>query len=124
MTVQEAITKTNKPSDISDESLVAWLSNLDGQIYAETISWHEDTDDVAHGPYSTAEMEDVLLVPEPYAEDVYVQYLKARINHELSETAKYNNCMIVHRAALDAFSAYYNRNHMPKQSNYIKGCTL
>lgn len=126
MTVQDAITKAKEDgaNGISDEKLVGWLSSLDGQIFSEVISWHEDTDEVAHGPYTTADMSVTLLVPAPYDEDVYVEYLKARINHELSETAKYNNRLLAHKTALTNYSAYYNRTHMPKQTNYIKGCTL
>lgn len=127
MTVQDAITKAKgeRQCRMSDEALVELLSDLDGQIFNDIISRSEGADEVAHGPYTVDDdMDTELVAPAPYANDLYVEYLKARINLDLSETAKYNNGMIVYQAALASFSAYYNRTHTPLQSYYIRGCMI
>lgn len=127
MTVQEAISKARAAisTDLDDDIFVAWLSNLDGHIFNNVVSRHEGADLVAHGPYTTADdMSTELMVAAPYSDDVYVEYLKARINHHLSEIAKANNSMMLHNSELDKYAANYTRTHLPSQPYYFRGCTL
>lgn len=65
---------------------LAWLSELDGQIYAEIGSCFEPCREEP-GRYVTGEEE--LLVPFPFGE-MYRSFLKAMIAMENFETAKYN----------------------------------
>ncbi len=122
ITIGEVIAniRSIKPSEYEDATLVRWLSDLDGQIYNDVISWHEGADSVAHGPYTADLMDTILLVPSPYT-DIYMQYLKAQIDSENAEVTRYNNDMLMFNMTLRAFSAHYNRTHMPKQDHYFKG---
>ena len=122
MTIQEAITKTAaiKPHKYDRETLVGWLSDLDGLIYNEIVKWHEGGGDIPHGPYNDpADADTTLLVPEPYA-DVYIKYLAVQIDFNNAETARYQNSMIMFNTALSAFADWYNRNNLPKQNNFIR----
>ena len=63
--------------------------------------------------YTTADMEKTLLVPDPYAEEVYVRYLHSMIDLENAESCMYNQPAAMHNAAYQAFAAWYNRTHLP-----------
>ena len=120
MTVQEAIIKANKDnSGISEADFISWLSDLDGQIYNDVLSGHEG----AVAPDPVYDTNTALLVPAPYANDIYVEYLRARIYLSLQEAVKYNNCLMAHKEALSSFAAHYLRTHKPIQ-RYISGASV
>ena len=54
-----------------------------------------------------------LLVPDPYAEEVYVRYLQSMIDLENAEISKYNQSAAMYNAAYQVFAAWYNRTHLP-----------
>ena len=54
-----------------------------------------------------------LLVPEPYAFDIYNCYLQAQIDKENGEIVKFNQNGLLFNQAHQAFVNYYNRTHMP-----------
>lgn len=56
-----------------------------------------------------------LLVPDPYAEDIYINYLESRIDKENAEIAKYNVDISLFNQAYQAYADIYNRNNMPKR---------
>jgi len=56
-----------------------------------------------------------LLIPEPYAEDVYINYLESRIDKENAEMAKYNADISLYNQAYQTYSDFFNRNNMPKR---------
>jgi hypothetical protein len=120
MTVKEAITKSTKDGITADEnSLISWLSDLDGQIFNDILSGYEG----AIPPPKDYTASTILVVPAPYANDVYVEYLRARIYLSLQETTKHNNCLSVHKEQLSLFAAYYLRTHTPVQ-RFISGASL
>ena len=51
-----------------------------------------------------------VLLPERFS-DVYVQYIKAKMDAEDGETDEYNNSVILYQAALDEFSGWFIRNY-------------
>ena len=57
-----------------------------------------------------------LIIPEPYAEDIYCHYLQAKIASENAETVKYNQQITLFNSAYDEWVNLYNRTHMPKQA--------
>jgi len=66
MTVNEAITALNsvKPNQYDDETMVGWLSDLDGSLYEDVVCWHEGTEETPHGPYCPEEdMQKEFMVP-------------------------------------------------------------
>lgn len=79
-----------EPNQYGVEQKLAWLSELDGQIYGEIGEifepcWKEPE------RYTTGEEE--LLLPFPYGEGIYRSFIKAMIALENFETAKYNESM-------------------------------
>lgn len=118
MTLNEAITRVQrlKPSQYDLKTLVQWISDLEGVMYAEIVSWHENTDDVAHGPYSETDMDAVLMAPDPYSE-VYTKWLEAQIDYYNAEYSRYNNSMMMYNVALSNYSSWYCRSNVPKRTN-------
>jgi len=51
----------------------------------------------------------VLLVPEPWARDVYVNYLLSRVAQSDAETERYNLYATLFNSAYGEFAAWYNR---------------
>ncbi len=70
MTIQEVITQLDavKPHKYDVDTVVRWLSDLDGLLYHECISWHECRKRIKHGPYNPQRLNTVLIVPEPYSD--------------------------------------------------------
>ena len=122
MTLNEAITnfKTLRPNQYSDEQLVRWLSDADQQIYLEVMKWHKDAPEDMPARYSVEDLDQVLLVPEQYAR-IYDFYLCAQMDFAYAEIVRYNNDMVMFNTLLSSFADWYNREHMPKQDNYIIG---
>lgn len=123
MTVNEAIAKFKAlmPGHrFSDDQIAGWLSEVDGLIYEEIVSWHVGAEDMPHGPYVGEDhLDDVLLVRDPYTE-VYMHYLSAQANYWNAEMARYNNSMVMYNVALSRFADWYNRHNMPKQPSGFK----
>ena len=98
---------------------VRWLMQLDQKIYDELIATHEQPRP-CHRPEDCSP-EDALLVREPYAEDIYINFLQARIAKENEETAKYNVAITLYNAAYADFAKLYNRQYRPRsQRNHFR----
>ena len=122
MTISEAITQLQavKENQYDDETLVRWISDLEGTLYEDIVKNHESSEDIPHGRYSVdTDMDTVLMVPEPYS-DIYIKYLMAQVDYHNAEMQRYTNSMIMYNVALDAFAGWYNRNNMPLQPNYLR----
>ena len=121
MTVEECINRVDsvKPNQYSIEDKVRWLSYLDGSIKKEIIDRHEKPV-VEEGAEANAEFTGYspdnltvsLIAPFPY-DEMYVTYLKAKIDEENGETARYNNTASTFNGMLMDFQKAYNREHMP-----------
>ena len=108
------IVKELNPSQYDDVVLVHWLSNLDGQIWRELILTHEGAPASEFKGYDAAtSLDTVLLVPEPYAEDVYNHYLQAWIHRENGEMDEYNQSITFYNDAYRLYASWYAREHMP-----------
>lgn len=113
MTIHEAIVRvdTVKPNRFKEEQKVAWLKNLEGQIFNELVLTHE------HPPMlittgSDDETERQLVAPHPY-DEVYVLYLQSQIDLNNMEIAKYNNSKTLYNNAYQTLVDYWNRTYMP-----------
>ena len=85
---------------------------LDGQIWREIIRTHEGGEDIEQ-PDGSAGVERELLVPEPWAGDLYNYWLQAMIDRENGEIGKYNQTSQLYNQAYLTYAGYYNRTHMP-----------
>lgn len=54
-----------------------------------------------------------LLIPDPFAEDVYINYLESRVDKENGEIAKYNVDVSLYNQGYAAYTDHYNRNNLP-----------
>ena len=122
MTVEECINRVDsvKPNQYSIEDKVRWLSYLDGSIQKEIIDRHEkpvvaEEESTEFTGYSPDDLTVSLIAPFPY-DEMYVAYLKAKIDEENGETARYNNTASTFNGMLMDFQKAYNREHMPKET--------
>lgn len=132
MTVNEAITELGaiKPHAFTDDVICKWLTQLDGQLWEDVVKWHrfplvKDEDGhrhpmiPEHGPYTEADMEKKLMVPEPY-DDVYIKWLSAQIDYNNHDIGRYNNSMVMYNEALKSYTNWLNRTFLPLQRAYIE----
>ena len=128
MTLQECINRVDnaKPNHYATEDKVMWLSYLDGSIKKTVIDLHEhkgedgfDIELPEFRPYSPDRLTDELLVKFPY-DEMYVDYLKAKIDEENGETARYNNTASTFNMKLQEFTQAYHREHLPLSKNFQK----
>ena len=85
-----------------------WLSILDGKIYEEVLRPRE-TEPKGFTEYVNGNEE--LLVPFPYGDDVYLNYLQAMVALENAETQRYNKRLQFFNNAYAEYQNWYNRNH-------------
>ena len=114
MTINEAIGLVDqlRPNSYSTENKIAWLSKLDGRIFTELYQTREDCPlDSFDGYGSDTDGDTALLVPYPYAEDIYNYFLQAQIDKENGEVMRYNGSITMYNSAFAAYAAAYNREH-------------
>lgn len=129
MTIEECISRVDavKPNQYGTDEKVRWLSYLDASIKRQIIDTHEkpvptDTEEsgesgeaeeeTGFNGYTAEDMTAVLIAPFPY-DELYVAYLKAKIDEENGETARYNNSAATFNGLLLDFEKAYNREHRP-----------
>lgn len=122
MTIQEAIDRCDgvKPNTYQKEDKVRWLSFLDATIINEIINMHEPKEDHVYDfeGYDVRFTDHNLIVPFPY-DELYVEYLKMKIDEENGETARYNNSAAIYNTHLKAFAKEYHKTHLPVRSRLM-----
>lgn len=115
MTIEQAVTMVDRmrPNQYDHETKVRWLSKLDGMVWLEVLCTHACNPVKVFRGYDDALPDTPLLVPEPYADDVYNYYLQTQIDKENGEIAKYNQTMALFNSAYKTFADWYNRTHLP-----------
>lgn len=115
MTIGEAIRITDEmqPNSFREEQKIAWLRQLDMELYTEVVINHEGCEMVPDYDEDTDE-NTVLLVQGPY-ESIYIHWLQSRMDYALAEYGRYNNSNAAFEADRVAWRMYYNRTHMPLQ---------
>lgn len=116
MTIDQAIALCDalRPNQYPRELKIRWLSKLDGRIFRELLMTHGDAPADSFAGYDdTADGSTALLVPSPYAEDVYNYFLQAQIDKENGETTRYNQSITMYNSAFRAFANDYHRSHLP-----------
>ena len=115
MTIRQAIDLADKlrPNPFDTSLKVGWLSKLDGMIFREVIQTHEGGEEAVFTPYADECVERQLLVPEPYAEDLYLCFLQMQIDKENAEYKRYNQSVTMYNNAYKTFQDWYNRTHAP-----------
>lgn len=121
MTVRECIDQVNmvKPNQFSTDDKLRWLSYIDKKIILDVLKCHDGYNrqyDLFEG-YSLNDLEKYLIAEAPY-DNLYIQFIKMKIDEENGETTRYNNSAIMFNEYYDDFRKAYHRNHMPLQKNY------
>lgn len=123
MTIKECIDLVDnvKPNQYSIEDKVVWLSFLDGIIINDVLKTHEGykNEYEEFDGYSVNRLGRKLIVEKPY-DNLYVAYLKMKIDEENGETARYNNSATMFNSYMTTFKKYYNKMHLPLQRNSMK----
>lgn len=116
MTVKECIDRVDavKPNTYSTEDKRRWLSFIEAHVIDEIINTHEPVSRHIYDfePFEDYDMEVLLQAKFPY-DELYISYLKMKIDEENGETARYNNSVAVYNAMWDSFAKEYNKRHRP-----------
>lgn len=109
------ITDSRTPNDYDTDDKMRWLLQLDQKIWDELISTHEHPRKASRPLHCMSD--DTLLVLDPYAEDIYVNYLQAKIAKENGESVKYNIAITLYNDAYAIFARLYHRLYKPVSVN-------
>ena len=115
MTIREAIETADslRPNAYSTEQKVQWLSVLDGQIQKEILSTHEGWAGATGAYTPQTDPDQQLLLPQPYAAEIYRFWLESRIDLANGELSRYNSSITLFNNAYLTFQDWYNRTHRP-----------
>lgn len=116
MTITEAIAMCDglRPNHYPRQMKIGWLSKLDGRIFHELLMTHADCPADSFAGYDAdTDGETPLLVPAPYADDLYNYFLQAQIDKENGEAARYNQSITMYNSAFRAYENHYRRSHLP-----------
>ena len=118
MTIHEAIARVDavKPNRFKEAQKIAWLGNLEGQIFNELVLTHEHPPMIVQLDFNeNMDTDQKLIAPHPY-DEVYVLYLQSKIDLGNQEIAKYQNSKALYNNAYAILRDYWKRTHMPVQS--------
>lgn len=104
-------------NDISVEMKKRWISELDMKISCELNKNRQGLLTESYTPSKSDETE--LLAVDEYAE-IYVAYLRMKMNYILSETERYNNSAAIFNRLYYEFANYISRNFKYDSSNSVK----
>lgn len=121
MTISEAILEIGrlKPHQYPDETLIRWLSDLDGKLAEDILRGSDREPEAGLLPYRPEARLQALLIPYPH-EDVYIKWLMAQIDYANADIERYNNAMMMFQTQYEAFVDAFTREH-PKKPVYITG---
>ena len=123
MNIKECIDMVDnvKPNQYSIEDKVRWLSFLDRIIINTVIKTHEgyNNEYEEFDGYSSDKLGTKWIVESPY-DELYVAYLKMKIDEENGETARYNNSSTMFNSYLTEYRKHYNNYHLPLYRNNMK----
>ena len=115
MTITDAIDRADDiaPNQYTTAQKTQWLRDFDGKVLREVILTHEP--DYKMPPGWDADTGTELLIPEPYAADIYVNYLLSRVAEANAEIQKYNVYSTLLNSEYRQWADFFNRTHTPKQ---------
>ena len=118
MTITQVIERVDElaPNQYTGEQKKRWLKDFDGRVFREVFRTHEPGGSLLyaynHDGDDGEELE--LLIPDPYADNVYSYYLLSRIAEANAEIQKYNLYATLFNQEYQGFVNWFNRNRMPK----------
>jgi len=111
MTAAEVIAAADalRPNQYSPEQKLAWLRELDAELWDEMRRFLEPDGGVPE----TYRPEDGLLAPPPYDRALYVNWLFCRMDYHNGEISRYNQSAAMFREAQQALLSFWNRSRRP-----------
>lgn len=100
-----------EPNQYDAKLKIAWLFDFDLKFHEQVVSTHSEPE-CGEDWEPPRELNDVLLIPEPYARDVYTPYLRMKIAAANMEDTRYNQHAILFNAAYAEYVRTYSRTHM------------
>lgn len=121
MTISDAILEIGrlKPHQYPDETIIRWLSDLDGKVAEDILRGSGREPEEGLLPYRPEDRLHPLLIPYPH-EDVYIKWLMAQIDYTNADFERYNNAMMMFQTQYESFVDAFTREH-PKKPVYITG---
>ena len=114
-----ALADAERPNSYSTAQKLRWLERIDGQVLSEIIGTHaEIAPNRRETQAYTADTE--LLVPFPYAEELYRAYLFTQIDLLNAEITRYTQSATQLAAAWRQYADWYNRSHAPLGVRMLK----
>lgn len=117
MTIQEALDLTDemKTNTMSRKTKIMYISMLEQMIWSEILMKHKHTEEQETKPEYTEDTDPgtVLLVPDPYAQDVYINWLLSFIDKQNQEFGQYNADRGMFESGYKTMSDWWNRTYMP-----------
>ena len=115
MTIADVIRTVDrmKPNGFSWDQKVEWIAQLEGQIFEEIVSTHENPMHIGQ-PHidKNVNPDHKLIAPFPH-DKVYQFWLQSMIDLTNMEINKYNNTSTLFNNAYMTFRDYWNRTYMP-----------
>lgn len=97
-----------------EDIMVGWLNEIEGQVVDDVVNRAEGYDMVFKPLSYAQDTERQLTIPERF-QDVYINYMLSKIDYHNQETERYNNDVVMHNSAYDAYAAWFRRTHKPKR---------
>ena len=94
------------------EMLIGWLNEIEGQVLDQVVNKAQGFD-VEFVPFTEDDSERELTVPDRF-QDVYVNYIKAKVDFTNQETERYNNDAAMFEASWKEYASWHIRNYVPK----------
>lgn len=113
MTVAEIIDRFNieRPNQTEDSVKVPWLKQVEWTIYNDVIKMYDDVD----LELEDFDMDSELIVPVPF-EDIYINWLDAKIGFNSGDTGRYTRAMTQYNNLLLNYQQFYNRSTTPNRT--------
>ena len=115
LTFRELIDRVDElaPNQYSDAQKVRWLRDLDGRVLNE-LYWSYIRRREPFPDDEDAALDAELVIREPYASDIYENYLLSRIAERNAEIQKYNLYAALFNEAYQSYCRCYGRKHRAK----------
>lgn len=94
------------------EMLIGWLNEIEGQVLDQVVNKAQGFD-VEFVPFAEDDSERELTVPDRF-QDVYVNYIRAKVDFTNQETERYNNDAAMFEASWKEYASWHIRNYVPK----------
>lgn len=94
------------------EMLIGWLNEIEGQAIDQVVN-RSDGRDLQFIPYTEDDTDRELVIPDRF-QDVYINYIRAKVDFANQETDRYNNDAAMFDAAWKEYAAWHIRNNIPK----------